>query len=183
MADILVVDDDPEVRLSINHILNDEGHTVSAASSGQQALDIIARQRPDMVILDILMPDFDGIELCRRIRANPFRAPGGSLDQETDHLVVGDLRLYKSLPEVEVNGQLVELTAIEHRLLHSLMLHAPQPMSTGRLLEDVWEYPPGVGDPNVVRACIVRLRAKIEPKPEAPQYLRNTHGRGYLIGD
>jgi len=49
------------------------------------------------------------------------------------------------------------------------------------LLEHVWEYPPGTGDPALVYAQIKNLRRKIEPDPDSPVYIRTVHGRGYLI--
>jgi two-component system cell cycle response regulator len=70
-ARILVVDDIPaNVRL-LEAKLAAEYFEVITASSGQQALDIIAKQAPDIVLLDVMMPEMDGFEVCRRIRANP----------------------------------------------------------------------------------------------------------------
>jgi DNA-binding response OmpR family regulator len=72
MAHILVVDDDPVVQHAIRHTLQGEGHMISIAINGQTALELISHVRPDLVILDIMMPDIDGLEVCRRIRTNPF---------------------------------------------------------------------------------------------------------------
>src|SRR6185369_1530880 len=70
-ARILVVDDIPaNVRL-LEAKLAAEYFEVITASSGQQALDIIAKQAPDIVLLDVMMPEMDGFEVCRRVRANP----------------------------------------------------------------------------------------------------------------
>src|SRR5688572_18013460 len=72
MAHILVVDDDPQVLSSISRILEKEGHEVSLAQNGEQALDMVSHQRPDLVILDIIMPEMDGLQVCRRLRADPY---------------------------------------------------------------------------------------------------------------
>lgn len=70
-ARILVVDDIPaNVRL-LEAKLAAEYFEVITASGGQQALDIVGRQAPDIVLLDVMMPEMDGFEVCRRIRANP----------------------------------------------------------------------------------------------------------------
>jgi PAS domain S-box-containing protein len=67
---ILIVDDNPDSRIFLERALRAEGHTVEAASNGLQAFDLITRSRPDMIISDILMPEMDGYELCRRIKSD-----------------------------------------------------------------------------------------------------------------
>ena len=88
---------------------------------------------------------------------------------------------YSSNFELQVGDRVIELTPIEHRFIHYLMMHAGQPVAIKQLLEDVWEYPTGLGDPKLVRVHVAHLRAKIEPEPDNPRYLRNVRGRGYLI--
>jgi DNA-binding NtrC family response regulator len=65
MASILVVDDEMGIRELLNEILTDEGHTVYAAESAMQARTIREQMRPDLVLLDIWMPDVDGISLLK----------------------------------------------------------------------------------------------------------------------
>ena len=65
MASILVVDDEMGIRELLNEILTDEGHTVYAAESAIQARTIREQMRPDLVLLDIWMPDIDGITLLK----------------------------------------------------------------------------------------------------------------------
>ena len=65
MANILVVDDEMGIRELLNEILTDEGHTVYAAESAHQARTIREQMRPDLVLLDIWMPDIDGITLLK----------------------------------------------------------------------------------------------------------------------
>jgi DNA-binding response OmpR family regulator len=229
MAHILAVDDDEPVLRSVKRVLENAGFTVSTASGGQEALNLIARGQPDLVVLDMIMPGIDGLEVCRRIRADPFtaklpilfltaksrptdvaqgldaggddfltkpfevvelparvrallrRAPGGPLDVESEYLVVGDIKLHAKRAEVQIGEQMIELTSIEHQLLHYLMLHAGQPVPALQLLRDVWQYPSGTGDPILVRVHIGNLRAKIEPQPDSPRYVLNVRGRGYVL--
>lgn len=68
MASILVVDDDPILRAIATDILSDGGHTVSEAENGREAADAVGRERFDLVITDILMPDVDGLELIGRLK-------------------------------------------------------------------------------------------------------------------
>ncbi len=65
MASILVVDDEIGIRDLLSEILNDEGHTVEAAENAQQAREMRSRFQPDLVLLDIWMPDTDGVTLLK----------------------------------------------------------------------------------------------------------------------
>jgi DNA-binding response OmpR family regulator len=69
-AHILVVDDSPQNLLVASRHLESTGHHVVTANTGEQALDLLARDRFDLVILDVLMPGIGGFETCRRIRAD-----------------------------------------------------------------------------------------------------------------
>ena len=71
---VLVVDDlEANIRL-LDAVLTPRGHHVTAARSGDEALAILARQNVDIVLLDIVMPGMDGLEVCRRIRADQATA-------------------------------------------------------------------------------------------------------------
>src|SRR2546421_11792860 len=71
---ILVVDDTPQNVKLLSDLLAAKGYEVSTAASGEQALESIARQPPDLVLLDIMMPGISGYDVCRKIRANPATA-------------------------------------------------------------------------------------------------------------
>ncbi|MGH2484061.1 MAG: response regulator [Candidatus Limnocylindria bacterium] len=68
---ILVVDDLPQNRRLLEAMLSPQGHVVVGAASGAEALALIAAEPPDLVLLDILMPDMDGYEVCRTLRSDP----------------------------------------------------------------------------------------------------------------
>jgi DNA-binding response OmpR family regulator len=68
---ILVVDDEPESLKLFGYSLHRQGYEVVVAQSGKEALEVIDKQKPDLIILDIMMPGMDGYEVCRMIRANP----------------------------------------------------------------------------------------------------------------
>jgi len=67
---ILVVDDDPMVATTVQRVLRPEGYDVDVALGGAQALEQVRSRRPDLVILDLMMPGVDGLEVCRQLRAN-----------------------------------------------------------------------------------------------------------------
>ena len=71
MSTVLVVEDSLPQREMITELLRGIGLTVTVASDGMEALEQMQSQRPDMVVLDIVMPRMNGYELCRRIKADP----------------------------------------------------------------------------------------------------------------
>lgn len=68
---ILIVDDEIDILDFLSYNLRNAGFTVLTASSGKEALEIAAKHLPHLIILDIMMPEIDGIEVCRRLRAKP----------------------------------------------------------------------------------------------------------------
>src|SRR3954471_11656480 len=75
MTTVLVVDDEPAIRESLERALALEGYAVSLASDGEQALERLAESAVDATVLDIAMPGIDGIEVCRRMRRAGDRSP------------------------------------------------------------------------------------------------------------
>ena len=71
---ILVVDDTPQNVKLLSDLLSVKGYQVSTAANGEQALDKVAKDKPDLVLLDVMMPGISGYEVCKRIRANPETA-------------------------------------------------------------------------------------------------------------
>lgn len=67
---VLIVDDEPNIVLSVEFLMKREGYEVVTAADGQEALDILADERPDLVILDVMMPRKNGFEVCAEVRAD-----------------------------------------------------------------------------------------------------------------
>ena len=74
-AHLLIVDDEDNLRSMLAAALQHHGFVVSTAADGRQALDVIPKERPDLVLLDVMMPDLDGFEVCRRLRTDGDRTP------------------------------------------------------------------------------------------------------------
>jgi two-component system OmpR family response regulator len=92
MAKILVVDDDSNIREVVCFALQKAGYVTCVAENGAVALEACAREKPDLLILDILMPEMDGTEVCRRLRADPRNAAlpilfVSSKDDEIDRII------------------------------------------------------------------------------------------------
>jgi len=68
---ILIVEDEESLLKLESILLTSKGYDVRGVLNGQQALDAIAEERPDLVLLDIMLPEIDGFEVCRRIKENP----------------------------------------------------------------------------------------------------------------
>ena len=90
MRNIVVVDDEVRIRENLTYALEREGYCVSAYANGREAAEALSRKRPDMLILDIMMPRMSGIDLCRRIRQTDQALPIlflSSKDEELDRVI------------------------------------------------------------------------------------------------
>jgi DNA-binding response OmpR family regulator len=90
-ASILIVDDEPNIVLSLEFLLKQAGFRVRTASNGEAALAAIAQEPPDLVLLDVMIPGRDGYGVCQEIRSNPgwrdmriimLTAKGGDIQRE-----------------------------------------------------------------------------------------------------
>jgi DNA-binding response OmpR family regulator len=68
---ILIVDDEPNIVISLEYLMQREGFETTVAGDGEAALEALARAAPDLVILDVMLPGMNGFDVCERIRADP----------------------------------------------------------------------------------------------------------------
>jgi len=68
---VLIVDDEPNIVLSVEFLMQREGHEVITARDGQEAIELLGGPRPDLMILDVMMPRKNGFEVCEEVRADP----------------------------------------------------------------------------------------------------------------
>lgn len=70
MASILIVDDDEDIRELLKYNLERDNHKVRAVENGLKCLEAVASEKPDLILLDVMMPEMDGIEVCEQLKAN-----------------------------------------------------------------------------------------------------------------
>jgi len=71
---VLIADDEQNIVISLQYLMKREGHAVSVARDGREALAAIQRDRPDLVLLDVMMPGLSGFDVCQAVRADPALA-------------------------------------------------------------------------------------------------------------
>jgi two-component system, OmpR family, response regulator len=217
---VLVVEDESAINELVATVLRYEGFTVERATGGREALEVIEHFRPDLVVLDVMLPDLDGFEVQRRIAASGSRLPvlfltardrvedrvrgltlGGddyvtkpfSLEElvarvravlrraygpGSSRLVFEELELDEELVQAFRDGQPIDLTPTEFKLLRFLMRHPHRVLSKAQILDHVWEYDFG-GDSNIVETYISYLRRKLDGG--RPSLIHTVRGMGYCL--
>jgi two-component system KDP operon response regulator KdpE len=203
-ARVLVIDDEPEIRRAVQLGLASGEFTVAWAPNGQRGLEMVAQWHPDIVLLDLSLPDMDGIEVTRALRswsAVPIlilSVRSGDADKITalelgadDYLTkpfsmgelrftTGGLALDFARRQVLVDEREVHLTPTEYEVLKYLAMHAGQVVTHRTLLRAVWG-PDYDDEAHYLRVFIGQLRRKIEPEPGRPRYLLTEPGIGYRL--
>ncbi|WP_296603299.1 response regulator transcription factor [Nocardioides sp.] len=195
---ILVVDDDASLAEMLTIVLRQEGFESHMVGRGDQAMEAFRDYRPDLVLLDLMLPGKDGIdvvvglesgaddyvvkpfkpkELVARIRARVRRFDAPS--QET--LTIGDLAIDVAGHTVTRAGERISLTPLEFDLLVCLARKPWQVFTREVLLEQVWGYR-HAADTRLVNVHVQRLRSKVEHDPENPEIVVTVRGVGYKAG-
>ena len=117
---ILVVDDEPNIVLSLEFLMKQAGFQVRTASDGEAALAAIAAEQPDLMLLDVMMPRKNGYEVCQAVRANPdwkgiriimLTAKGREVEREKGLALGADDYITKPFSPQEVVERVRELLA------------------------------------------------------------------------
>lgn len=69
---VLIADDEPNIVLSLEYLMEQQGYRVHVANTGDEAIKLVEELRPDLVLLDIMMPGKSGYEVCQKVRSNPL---------------------------------------------------------------------------------------------------------------
>src|SRR5690349_5604010 len=184
-ARVLVIDDEPEIRRAVRAGLAGAGFAVEWAPTAAEGLDLVTRWHPDVVILDLSLPDMDGLEACRQLRAwSPVpiivlsvRAgdAGGVACFHAGVLTIDCGRRVVTMDAAEVH-----LTPTEYEVLKYLAQHAGKVITHRTLLRAVWG-PAYEDEAHYLLVFIGQLRRKIEPDPARPTYLLTEPGIGYRL--
>jgi DNA-binding response OmpR family regulator len=230
---ILVVDDEPPIVELLTGYLEREAWLVEGAGDGFAALEAVQRFDPDVIVLDVMLPGLDGVEVCRRLRTFSdayvlmLTARGEEIDRIMGLTVGADDYLVKpfsprevvarvkallrrpragapgiqrqaggtsaeagAVPDglevdegrrlVRVDGDAVELTALEFNLLALLAREPGIVVPRVTLLEGLWG-PEYAGDDHLVDVHVANLRRKLGDEPSSPRFVETIRGVGYRL--
>ena len=223
MARILVVEDEKDLQEVLAYNLRQAGHTAIVVGGGNDALAAVTEHRPDLLLLDLMLPDVSGVEICRRLKGDPLTrelpivmvtAKGDEVDRvvgfelgaddyvvkpyslrelllrvdavlrrtipgpsggEHGVMVFAKLRVDRDAHRVWVDDEEVTLTALELRLLSTLLERRGRVQSRPALLDDVWGMN-GEVTTRTVDTHVKRLREKLG---SAGPYIETVRGVGY----
>jgi DNA-binding response OmpR family regulator len=136
---ILLADDDPDISEIVGFVLKRQGYQVVTAANGTEALEVFRRERPDLIVLDVMMPRIDGYEVCRRIRASDnvpiimLTAKDDEIDKVTGLDLGADDYLTKPFGHKEL---LARIRAVLRRSQVDAEWNAPQVLAAGPLKLD-----------------------------------------------
>ncbi|WP_306564658.1 response regulator transcription factor [Flavobacterium lindanitolerans] len=220
---LLIVEDEPNLLSIIRKGLSEKNNEVSVALDGTTALEMIQNHNFDVIVMDIMLPDINGIEICRRLRASknfvpillltalgttenivtglnagaddylakPFKfseleARIGALARRSnqdhkpnDKIQIDDLEIDSRSKTVKRNGEIIQLTAKEFKLLYYLAKNTEIILSREKILDNVWDINFDMNT-NVVDVYINYLRNKID-KPYQNKLIHTIKGLGYVI--
>ena len=221
---VLVIEDEAPMRMAIEDILKAGGYRVLTAVDGPTGLDAAISERPDLVLLDVMLPKLDGLTLCAELRSRGASVPVlmltargqvsdrvAGLDTGADDYLVKPFstdellarvrallrrqeRVAEPPPSLQLGDVFIDfatqsarrgaaplhLTAREFAMLRLLAESRGKPVTRERFLDVVWGYT-AFPTTRTVDTHMATLRAKIEPEPDNPRWIRTVHGVGYRL--
>jgi two-component system response regulator RegX3 len=223
---ILIVDDEPSIHEVARAYLERDGFIVYSAHDGREGLELALTKAPALIVLDLMLPDVSGEEICKEVRSRSdvpilMLTAKSSEDQRVaglqlgadDYLVKpfsprelvarikailrragtdvpaaeqlrfddGRLLIDNTRHEVLLNGQPIELTATEYKLLQALAQYPGRVYSRLELVNRV-QGRDFEGYERTIDAHVKNLRHKLEVDPRHPRYVETVHGVGYRLG-
>jgi two-component system, OmpR family, phosphate regulon response regulator PhoB len=224
MANVLVVDDEHDLRAVLAYALQEAGHSVDSVASGAAALTRAFEHPPDIVLLDLMLPDLSGTDVCRMLKHDPrtraariimVSARGEEADRirgfevgADDYVVkpfstrelllriaalsrrkdpnptlealsLNGLHVNREAHRVTLHGSEVTLTALEFKLLVTLLERRERVLTRDSLLADVWGMESEV-ETRTVDTHVKRLREKLGPLGD---HIQTVRGVGYRLSE
>ena len=222
---VFIVEDEPDLRDTLKYNLENEGFSVEAFSNGEDFLSSLDKNKPNLVILDLMLPGVSGLDVCRELRSNENYDGIGIVmltakSEEIDRIVgfelgaddyvtkpfsvrelilrvkvllkkrtddganeqileFGPILMNLGAHEVSIDGKIVNLTALEFKLLKHLLKRKGRVQTRDQLLGDVWGYSSEVTT-RTVDTHIKRLREKLGEPGDLIQTIR---GVGYRFNN
>ena len=180
---ILVVDDDKEIVKAIAILLEKEGYRVLKAYNGMEALDCALDPTLRLIIIDVMMPQLDGLSAVMKIREKrnlPIIVLSAKSQGQGGEIVNGRLCYKPEERVLLVDGEPVKLTATELKIVDLLMRNLGRIFPAEEIYRRVWNEE-AYATENTVMVHIRRIREKIELNPKEPEYLKVVWGIGYKI--
>ena len=221
---ILVADDEAEIRSLLKLYLENEGYSVVEAVDGLEAMEKLKSDKPDLCVLDIMMPGMDGYQVLRKLRedsnipviilsakdadsekilglnlgaddyiAKPFNALEavarinsnirrfyklGSSEVKLPTVKVRNLELDQESCTLKKDGEAIELTSIEYKIMELFMNHPGKVFTKQQIYEYGWGEDYFIADNNIM-VCISKLRSKLSEDPA--EYIKTMRGLGYRL--
>ena len=172
MEKILIVEDDETVLNFENLELSHEGYTTVTATDGRQAMELFEKENPDLVLLDIMLPELNGIEVLRRSKAS---AP---VKQQTK-VQNREVELNLQSMTASVQNQSISLSKLEFLLLKLFMENQNKVLSRSQIIDNVWGKDYFIEE-NTVDVYVNYLRSKID-QPTKTEYIKTVRGVGYMM--
>jgi DNA-binding response OmpR family regulator len=225
MSTILLVDDEPQILEILSSYLQKEGYHVLTAQTGKEAVEMATTISLTCIILDLMLPDLSGEEVCVQIRKESrvpilmLTAKSGEADRIrgltigaddylikpfsprelvarvravmrragdystlSDFIEVGDLTISMNEKRVTKNGDALEVTPNEYRLLTTLVRYPGRTWGREELVHEVMGFD-FEGYDRTIDTHIKNLRQKIEKDPKQPEYIKTVYGLGYRFDD
>ena len=195
---ILVVEDERTISNFICRALTANDYKAMSATTGKEALSLFFSHRPDLVLLDLGLPDMDGLDVLKELSGQPFGVPellarirttlrradriNLSQGEQKDRYQVKDLVVDTARHQVFVGSEEIHFTQNEFKILELLCLHAGKVLTYDFILKHVWG--PYEGSNNqILRVNMANIRRKLKENPSDPKYIHTELGIGYRMLD
>jgi len=187
---VLVIEDEVRMARLLKRALEEEGHAVDVAGDGPDGLWMAIENPYAAIVLDVMLPGFDGFELCRRLRQAGIWVPVLMLtarDEIGDRddrprpavLVEGDLKLDPASKRAWRGETELQLSPKEFSLLEFFLRHPGTVLTRSQIIEAVWDFAYD-GTSNVVDQYVNYLRRKVDV-PFARRDIETVRGMGYRL--